>query len=94
MIDGAVTAWYNGGAIESSGSAFEWNWQGIVSTGNFTRGECVEFGNLYGEGRADYIAVEPASNKAWTWFNVCPGSGVGPTVPDLPTGAPAAPTVA
>lgn len=92
MIDGAVTAWYNGGAIESSGSAFQWNWAGNVSTGGSSRGACVEFGELYGDGRADYIVVEPATNKAWTWFNVCPDGSVNATTPNLPTGAPPPPT--
>ena len=54
-LNGSVTAWYNGGAIPSSGSAFQWNWQNVVSSGGSSRGECVEFGKLYGEGRADYI---------------------------------------
>ncbi|KAK5731515.1 hypothetical protein LTR17_011313 [Elasticomyces elasticus] len=89
--DGAVTAWYNGGAYPSSGSAFEWDWAGIVSTGGTSRGATIEFGQLYGDGRADYISVEPASNKAWTWFNVCPDGGVNATTPNLPSGAPPAP---
>lgn len=93
MLDGAVTAWYNGGAKESSGSAYEWNWQGNVSSGGSSRGACVEFGELYGVGRADYIVVEPATNKAWTWFNVCPGGGVGPITPNLPSGAPPVPVI-
>lgn len=91
MLDGAVTAWYNGGAIESSGSAFQWNWAGNVSTGGSSRGACVEFGKLYGDGRADYIVVEPATNKAWTYFNVCPDGGLEATTPNLPTDAPPAP---
>ncbi|KAK6388645.1 hypothetical protein LTR95_019728, partial [Oleoguttula sp. CCFEE 5521] len=69
-LNGAVTVWYNGGAIPSSGSAFQWNWQGVLSPGGTSRGETVEFGALYGLGRADYIGtsvVEPASNRASTW---------------------------
>ncbi|KAK5707629.1 hypothetical protein LTR97_000167 [Elasticomyces elasticus] len=89
-INGSVTAWMNGGQIESSGSAYQWNWKGVVATGAFTRGACIEFGKLYGLGRADYIAVEPASNKAWTWFNVCP-EGAGAVAPSLPSAAPVAP---
>nr|OQO24051.1 hypothetical protein B0A51_05021 [Rachicladosporium sp. CCFEE 5018] len=92
MLNGSVTEWQNGGAIPSSGSAFQWNWQDVVSPGGSCRGQCVEFGALYGLGRADYIIVDPSTNKAWTWFNVCPG-GLGPTTPNLPSGAPPAPTV-
>ncbi|KAK4565366.1 hypothetical protein LTR86_003983 [Recurvomyces mirabilis] len=93
MITGAVTAWYNGGAVASSGSAFQWNWQGVVASGGSSRGQCVEFGALYGLGRADYIVVEPATNQAWTWFNVCP-DGAGPEPPNLPSGAPPPPNPA
>ena len=56
-MDGAVTAWYNGVAIPSSGSSFQWNWQGNLSLGGSSRGEYVEFGELYGIGRADYIGM-------------------------------------
>ena len=59
MLNGSVTAWYNGGMIPSSGSAVEWNWHGIVSPGGSSRGACVEFGALYGLGRADYIGIRP-----------------------------------
>ncbi|KAK4545949.1 hypothetical protein LTR36_002513 [Oleoguttula mirabilis] len=90
MLNGSVTAWSNGGSVPSSGSAFQWNWQGVVSSGGSSRGECVEFGALYGLERADYIVVDPSTNKAWTWFNVC-ANGVGPVAPDLPSGAPPAP---
>ena len=54
-INGSTIAWLNGGQIQSSGSAFQWNWQGVVASGGFTRGECTEFGELYGLGRADTI---------------------------------------
>ena len=60
-IDGSMTAWMNGGQIESSGSAFQWNWKGVVATGDFTRGACIEFGKLYGLGRADYIGEHHAT---------------------------------
>ncbi|KAK5111586.1 hypothetical protein LTR85_011815 [Meristemomyces frigidus] len=92
MLNGSVTAWNNGGRIQSSGSAFQWNWQGVVSPGGSSRGACVEFGALYGLERADYIVVDPSTNKAWTWFNVCP-DGIGPVAPSLPSGAPSAPAV-
>ena len=55
MLNGSTTAWYNGGPIPSSGSAFQWNWQDVISPGGSSRGACVEYGSLYGLGRADYI---------------------------------------
>jgi hypothetical protein len=57
MLNGSVTAWYNGGQIPSSGSAFQWNWQGVVSPGGSCRGQCIEFGQEYGIGRDDYISM-------------------------------------
>jgi len=63
MITGAVTVWYNGGQIPSSGSAFQWNWQGVVSPGGSCRGSCIEFGALYGLGRADYIGTSQSCSK-------------------------------
>jgi len=92
MTDGAVTAWYNDGWNPSAKNAFLWNSQGIVSPGGFSRGSTIEFGNLNGLGRADYISVKPSTNEAWTWFNVCPGSE-GPAPPNLPSNAPPVPTV-
>nr|OQO21913.1 hypothetical protein B0A51_12497 [Rachicladosporium sp. CCFEE 5018] len=37
--------------------------------------------------------VDPSTNKAWTWFNVCP-DGSGLVTPSLPSGAPAVPSPA
>lgn len=56
MLNGAVTVWYNAGQIQSSGSAFRWDWAGVVSPGGSCRGECIEFGAEYGQGRAGYIS--------------------------------------
>ena len=92
MTDGAVTTWYNDGWSPSAENAFRWNSQGIVSSGGFSRGSAIEFGNLYGLGRADHISVKPSTNEAWTWFNVCPG-GEGPAPPSLPSNAPPIPTI-
>nr|OQO30444.1 hypothetical protein B0A51_03074 [Rachicladosporium sp. CCFEE 5018] len=90
MLNGSTTMWSNGGQVLSSGSAFQWKWKGVVSPGGSCRGSCIEFGALYGLGRADYIIVDPSTNKAWTWVNVCP-DGSGLVTPSLPSGAPAAP---
>lgn len=97
MADGSVTAWHNEGWSPGSDEAFEWQWRSVVATGGFSRGSCVEFGNLYGAGRADYISVKPSTNEAWTWFNICPDNeepqGSADGDPDLPTDAPPAPSV-
>lgn len=36
-------------------SAFSWVDKGFVATGGVYRGSAVEFGNIYGIGRADYV---------------------------------------
>jgi hypothetical protein len=85
-ITGLTLAWTNEGPIPAGGSAFTWNPRGTVANGNIARGDCINFGNLYGEGRADYIIAEPIANTAEVYFNVCPGGGgVGPVTPNLPT---------
>lgn len=66
MLNGSTTAWVNGGAIPSSGSAFLWNYKGVVTTGGASRGSCVEFGALYALSRADYIGEFPAPDAATT----------------------------
>lgn len=92
MTDGAVTVWYNDGWTPNTDDVFQWRSQGIVSPGGFSRGASIEFGALNGLNRADYISVRPSTNEAWTWFNICP-DGEGPAPPNLPSGAPPAPTV-
>lgn len=97
MTNGAVTAWHNDGWSPGSDEAFRWQWKSIVATGGFSRGSCVEFGNLYGAGRADYISIKPSTNEGWVWLNICPddtgSQGPNADPPDLPTNAPPAPLI-
>ncbi|KFY78640.1 hypothetical protein V499_02243 [Pseudogymnoascus sp. VKM F-103] len=83
-LTGAVTAWTNEGNSAQSGSTFTWTKRGIVAVGYTARGSCINFGNLYGVGRADYIIVNPQGNTAHTYFNVCPDGGLTPQTPTLP----------
>ncbi|OBT51242.1 hypothetical protein VE04_08841, partial [Pseudogymnoascus sp. 24MN13] len=83
-LSGAVTAWTNEGNTAQSGSSFSWINRGIVAVGYSARGSCINFGNLYGVGRADYIIVNPQANTANTYFNVCPDGGLTPETPELP----------
>lgn len=57
-IAGALQEWQNLGPTPASGSSFSWTWIGTISNGQSARGSCVEFANLYGLGRADYIGMK------------------------------------
>lgn len=97
MLTGEMLAWTNDGPIPAAsvGSAFTFTPRGTVAYGGAARGSCVNFGNIHGEGRADYIVVDPQAASAITFWNVCSESGdVGPVAPDLPSVPVAAPTTA
>lgn len=55
--NGAVDEWRNEGPGAASGSSFTWSWKGRIASGNTARGSCIEFANLYGLGRSDYIGT-------------------------------------
>jgi hypothetical protein len=84
--DGSVKAWTNEGQIPTGGSSFFWgNNGGLVSYGKIARGENINYGNIYGQGRADLIVVHPDTAVADTYFNLCPGgAGRMPILPPLP----------
>lgn len=46
----------NGGT--SAGSTFNWQYRGAIALGVGARGSAIEFGQLYGIGRADYIGMD------------------------------------
>lgn len=78
-LTGKVVAWTNNGQVNG-----KWSWtdRGAVASGVGHRGGTIQFGNLGGLGRADYVYVEPKTNKAWVWWNRCPGSSIpAPTIP-------------
>ncbi|KAH8891447.1 hypothetical protein GQ53DRAFT_865088 [Thozetella sp. PMI_491] len=79
------------GSVEGSGKA------DLIHTDKYTgeglyagidRGNNMNFANLGGLGRMDLIQVLPISNRAFTYFNECPGGGGGddgtPQDPQLP----------
>jgi lysophospholipase L1-like esterase len=63
----AVQFWVNGNA--GSGS---WPWypQGTTATGVGVPGNRIQFADLTGDGRADYIDVDPATGATKAWLNV------------------------
>ncbi|KAF7563904.1 hypothetical protein G7046_g211 [Stylonectria norvegica] len=86
-VDGSFQYWANEGPTPAGGSSFTWVPKGIGAEGQIARGGCINFGNLKGLGRADYIEIVPTTCVANTWFNLCPagtgGSGSAP-IPVLP----------
>lgn len=88
MVTGEMQAWKNLGPIPAGGSSFSWQIKGTVAVGGQYRGSAVELVNYNGIGRADYTGIVPQTNAAFVWLNVCPGGTLGPTTPNLPTGAP------
>lgn len=47
-------------------SAFSWRFAGDIAHGSSGRGSCIEFANINGLGRADYILVYPVTNRAFS----------------------------
>ncbi|KAK8017500.1 hypothetical protein PG993_013826 [Apiospora rasikravindrae] len=85
---GQGTVMKNKGRIQAGASSFTWENRGVLYPGVGERGANMNFANLGGKDRADFVQVLPVSNKAYTWFNECPagaGGDDGPIVdPKLP----------
>jgi hypothetical protein len=75
--NGAATVLKNKGPIPAGGSAFTWEKRGVLYNSVGERGLNMNFANLGGLGRADFVKVLPRSNNADTWFNECPGGNGG-----------------
>ncbi|KAL4886051.1 hypothetical protein BJY04DRAFT_213590 [Aspergillus karnatakaensis] len=64
--DGSVDCWYN------AGNTGEWHAWNTIATGVGTDGSRVRFGDLNGDGRADYLAVTSDNSGAVSeWRNLC-----------------------
>ncbi|KAH7417851.1 carbohydrate esterase family 3 protein [Cadophora sp. MPI-SDFR-AT-0126] len=72
---GAATVFKNNGrSAAGSVSSFSWTNRGVLYN-PIDRGETMHFTNQGGLGRADLLHVLPLTNRAWTYFNRCGGSG-------------------
>ncbi|KAL6886462.1 hypothetical protein HDV57DRAFT_390273 [Trichoderma longibrachiatum] len=72
---GAGTVFKNNGpGAGGGGSSFSWKNRGVLYA-PIDRGETMHFTNQGGLGRADLLHVLPLTNRAWTYFNECGGSG-------------------
>ncbi|KAK8855247.1 carbohydrate esterase family 3 protein [Apiospora arundinis] len=74
---GQGTVMKNKGRQQTGGSSFTWENRGVLYPGIGERGANMHFANLGGKGRADFVQVLPVTNRAYTWFNECPGTGGG-----------------
>jgi hypothetical protein len=66
LVNSAAQVWYNEGPSgdapgdEAAGtSAFRWRYAGPIAHGSEGRGSCIEYANINGIGRADYIRKLP-----------------------------------
>jgi hypothetical protein len=66
---GAVTAWLNGGHDPTSPSGWDWNPQGVIAPGVGAPGSEVQFADVNGDGKADYLVVGAGYGSVTAWFN-------------------------
>ncbi|KAJ7754555.1 SGNH hydrolase-type esterase domain-containing protein [Mycena metata] len=70
---GAVDAWINGGGPDEELNAAKVSWisQGTIATGVGDIGWAIQFADLTGDGRSEYIDVAYNTSGASAWFNGC-----------------------
>jgi hypothetical protein len=73
-FDGSVLEWKNGGKV---GEKWEWDSQGKIAAGVGTNGLNIQFANINGEGRSDYLKISPSSGSVIEWYNGCFGGSGG-----------------
>ncbi|KAL3470226.1 hypothetical protein BJX99DRAFT_264439 [Aspergillus californicus] len=74
--DGSVQCWYNAGSPSGNDGAdagkVTWIPWGTIATGVGTEGRMIRFGDISGDGRADYLAVTSDDTGATSeWLNGC-----------------------
>ncbi|KAJ7142855.1 hypothetical protein C8R44DRAFT_866136 [Mycena epipterygia] len=70
---GVVELWLNGGGLDDGPDAAKIVWypQGVVATGVVTSGVGIQFADLNGDGRADYLDVDYMTSALTAWLNGC-----------------------
>ncbi|KAJ7330997.1 hypothetical protein DFH08DRAFT_815078 [Mycena albidolilacea] len=70
---GAVELWLNGGGPDDGPNAAKVVWypQGIIATGVGTSGMGVQFADLNGDGRTEYLDVNYETSAVNAWLNGC-----------------------
>ncbi|MFI5761197.1 FG-GAP-like repeat-containing protein [Streptomyces sp. NPDC051563] len=78
--DSSVRGWQNAGPSGSSPSGWAWNPQGIVAAGvpaatggaRSAPGSHIHFADINGDGRDDYLDIDPGNGAVWAWTNTNP----------------------
>lgn len=72
--DGSLSVWRNDGGPDNGPHAGEpvWYPQGILTPGDGTPGARVMFADLNGDGRNEYLEVDPNSSAVKAYLNACP----------------------
>jgi lysophospholipase L1-like esterase len=65
--NGAVQAWRNGG--KDSAGKYIWYPQGQIASGVGSPGSQIQFADITGGGRADYLDVSPTTGATRAWLN-------------------------
>ncbi|KAK4896112.1 hypothetical protein LTR27_005969 [Elasticomyces elasticus] len=68
---GSVDLYINGGANSGAPGGWVWLPQGNIASGIGFSGPSVTFGRIGTSGRADYVAVDPASGALTVYLNGC-----------------------
>ncbi|KAJ7648750.1 SGNH hydrolase-type esterase domain-containing protein [Mycena polygramma] len=71
---GVVELWINGGGPDDGPNAAKVVWypQGVIATGVGSSGVGVQFADLNGDGRAEYLDVNYLTSAVNAWLNGCP----------------------
>ncbi|KAJ3489561.1 hypothetical protein NLG97_g5968 [Lecanicillium saksenae] len=72
--NGAVTAYINGGPNASAPGGWVWLPQGVIATGVGAARQDVQFADINGDGKADYLWVGRIDGTVNLWYNGGPGS--------------------
>lgn len=73
-VDGSVKEWYNAGGPDNGPHAANVVWipnTRPIASGVGTDGKGVQFADLNGDGRAEYLDVNPDTSAVNAWLNVC-----------------------
>lgn len=71
LKDGAVTEWTNKGAEGTDAAQVSWEANGLIAAGVGAKGTSVYFADLNGDGRAEYLVVDPKTSAVTAYVNVC-----------------------
>jgi lysophospholipase L1-like esterase len=68
--DGSIDAWLNGGANSSANGGWVWYPKGTIATGVGTPGSWIHLADITGDGKADYLSVDPTTGATKAWLNI------------------------